>query len=109
MSGLAGPLRAAGLALALALVASQWQGVPLPEPAERGLAAASDAMRLVVDAAREFWAIFGPGGRTHPGWFLEHKGHLVIEGVLLAVITFLFVQRPSKPAGDPEELTEQVG
>jgi hypothetical protein len=62
----------------------------------------------LADAARAFWDIFGPGGKLHPGWFLEHKGHLVIEGLLVAIITLLFLQRPQAPRRD-EELTEKVG
>lgn len=61
----------------------------------------------VADGLRAFWDIFGPGGKLHPGWFLEHKGHLVIEGLLIVVITILFMQRPQ--AQEEEELTERVG
>lgn len=63
-----------------------------------------------LNGARTFWDIFGPGGRLHPGWFLEHKGHLVIEGVLVIVIFSLLLQQSFKPKQDQEEepLTEQV-
>jgi serine palmitoyltransferase len=60
-------------------------------------------------AAAQFWAVVGPGGELHPTYFLEHKGHLVVEGVLLAVIAYLFLQtafQPSKPS--EEQLTDKV-
>ncbi|MEW5316464.1 MAG: hypothetical protein WDW38_007836 [Sanguina aurantia] len=50
-----------------------------------------------VLAAHEFWEVFGPGGRLHPAYFLEHKGHLVVEGLLLFIIAFLFLQTSFKP------------
>jgi len=64
----------------------------------------------VADAARLVWDIIGPGGRLHPGWFLEHKGHLVVEGALLVIIVALFMQRPQPSASEQQdELTEKVG
>jgi hypothetical protein len=51
----------------------------------------------IVAAAKEFWSIIGPGGRLHPAYFLEHKGHLIIEGLLIAVILLLSLQRAFKP------------
>ncbi len=63
----------------------------------------------VTDAAREFWNIFGPGGRLHPAYFLEHRGHLVVEGLLLLVIVYLFLQHTFKPRSRSEApLTEQA-
>ena len=61
-----------------------------------------------VAFARTLWEIFGPGGKLHPGWFLEHKGHLVIEGVLVVLIGCLLLQQSFKPRQEVEEapLTE---
>lgn len=60
-------------------------------------------------AIKEFWAIIGPGGKLHPAYFLEHKGHLVVEAVLLFVILYLFLQHTFKPRPKSEEpLTEKV-
>jgi hypothetical protein len=60
--------------------------------------------------ASEVWAIFGPGGRLHPGWFLEHKGHLVIEGLLAVTIAVMLLQSRFSPKATEEEdgLTEKV-
>ena len=68
------------------------------------------ALDTVVTAARDFWILFGPGGKTHPGWFLEHQGHLVIEGVLVVIILYLFLQHSFKPRprNDGDQLTEKV-
>lgn len=64
-----------------------------------------------VLAAHEFWEVFGPGGRLHPAYFLEHKGHLVVEGMLLFIIAFLFLQTSFKPKAVKAEapLTDKVG
>lgn len=60
-------------------------------------------------AVAEAWDIFGPGGRLHPAYFLAHKGHLVVEGLLLVVIGYLFLQQAFKPHPRSEEpLTEKV-
>lgn len=64
----------------------------------------------VLAAARTFWDIFGPGGKLHPAYFLEHRGHLVVEGCLLLIIGWLFLQAAFKPKPRSEEpLTEKVG
>jgi hypothetical protein len=66
-------------------------------------------LRSIRGAWREFWDIFGPGGRLHPGWFIEHQGHLFIEGGLMAIILVLFFQTGYRPTkGDEEPLTERV-
>lgn len=59
----------------------------------------------------EMWAIIGPGGRLHPGWFLEHKGHLVIEGLLIVIIAVMLLQSRFSPKATEEDdgLTEKVG
>jgi hypothetical protein len=60
----------------------------------------------------EFWEIIGPGGKLHPGWFLEHKGHLVIEGLLMVIIAVMLLQSrfyPNRAKEDEDALTEQVG
>mmetsp|Transcript_35360 Transcript_35360/g.89524 ORF Transcript_35360/g.89524 Transcript_35360/m.89524 type:complete len:520 (-) Transcript_35360:455-2014(-) len=62
----------------------------------------------IANAAREFWRIVGPGGQLHPAYFLEHKGHLVIEGLLAVIIMYLFLQHSFKPKARSEEpLTEK--
>lgn len=67
-------------------------------------------LRPIREAWREFWDIFGPGGKLHPGWFIEHQGHLVIEGGLMAIILVLFFQSGHRPSKEQEEepLTEKV-
>ena len=57
------------------------------------------------------WVTFGPGGRLHPEGFIENNGHLVLEGLLVAVIGYLLFQRSYKPsrAKHDEPLTEKVG
>lgn len=58
---------------------------------------------------REFWLVVGPGGKLHPAYFLEHKGHLVVEGLLLLVILYLFLQHSFKPKARAEDpLTDKV-
>jgi hypothetical protein len=73
---------------------------------------ALQAMRLrpIRQAWAEFWDIFGPGGRLHPDWFIEHQGHLFIEGGLMAIILVLFFQSGYRPSKEQEEepLTERV-
>jgi serine palmitoyltransferase len=59
---------------------------------------------------QEAWAIIGPGGRLHPGWFLEHKGHLVVEGLLIVIIAVMLLQSRFSPKAteDEEGLTDKV-
>uniref|UniRef100_A0A7R9V9J5 serine C-palmitoyltransferase n=1 Tax=Chlamydomonas euryale TaxID=1486919 RepID=A0A7R9V9J5_9CHLO len=54
-------------------------------------------LRTAVDAARQFWDIVGPGGKLHPQYFLENRGHLVVESLLLGIIVYLFLQQAFKP------------
>lgn len=58
-----------------------------------------------------FWEVFKPGGQFHPESFIENKGHLVLEGLLIAVISYLFLQKSFNPKAQRQqqtELTEQV-
>lgn len=58
----------------------------------------------------QVWSIIGPGGRLHPSWFLEHKGHLVLEGLLIVVIAVMLLQSRFNPKAteDDDGLTEKV-
>lgn len=94
------PLRAAGVA-SLCLAAALAVGAMPGSVARRG-ALEHFASTLVEDAAA-FWDIVGPGGRLHPGWFLEHKGHLVIEGLLLCIIAVMLLQSRSYPRAREED------
>lgn len=71
------------------------------------LARGSFTLDNLIDACREFWEIFGPGGKLHPAYFIEHQGHLFIEGALLAAILYLLFQRSFKPRHREERLTEK--
>ena len=67
-------------------------------------------MAQIIEAITSFWELVGPGGKLHPAYFLEHKGHLVIEGLLLVLILYLFLQHSFKPRPHSEEpLTDKVG
>ena len=64
-----------------------------------------------VVLASRFWDVFKPGGQFHPESFIENKGHLVLEGLLIAVISYLFLQKSFNPKAQRQqqtELTEQV-
>lgn len=67
-------------------------------------------LKQTVFVVQEAWAIIGPGGRLHPGWFLEHKGHLVVEGLLIVIIAVMLLQSRFSPKAteDEEGLTEKV-
>lgn len=70
---------------------------------------AMQALDVILAWARDFWILFGPGGKLHPAYFLEHKGHLVIEGVLVVIILYMFLQHSFKPRPHSEDpLTEKV-
>lgn len=61
------------------------------------------------EAALQGWGLVAPGGEWHPTAFIEHKGHLLVEGLLLAVITALLLQGSTRPRqGDEEPLTEKA-
>ena len=58
----------------------------------------------------DFWTWFGPGGKLHPQDFIENKGHLVLEGVLLVVIAYMFFQGSYKwSTKHNKAFTEEVG
>ncbi len=64
-----------------------------------------------VSLITRFWDIFGPGGKFHPTYFIESKGHLVLEGLLVFVILYLFLQKSFNPSFQKQlqtELTEQA-
>lgn len=65
--------------------------------------------RQTKAGAREFWAIFGPGGRLHPTALFESQGHLAIEAALLVVLFVLLSQRAYRPgtAKLAERLTDK--
>lgn len=66
-------------------------------------------IRLLFSGARRFWDLVGPGGKLHPAYFLEHKGHLLVEGLLILIIGYLFLQHSFKPHPKSEEpLTEKA-
>ena len=39
---------------------------------------------------QDCWNLLRPGGAWHPAEFIEHKGHLVLEGALLGGISFMY-------------------
>lgn len=61
-------------------------------------------------AGEDVYETFKPGGRLHPTYFLEHKGHLVVEAVFLAVIAYLTLhpRAPHRSRKQETPLTEQV-
>lgn len=61
-----------------------------------------------MQATRDAWDVFRPGGQLHPQYLLEHKWNFIFEGVLLLVIAYMFLQHsgPKKKADKP--LTERV-
>lgn len=53
---------------------------------------------IIHQATLDSWSLVRPGGKWHPAGFIEHHGHLVLEGFLVAVISYLLFQRSSKPS-----------
>jgi serine palmitoyltransferase len=85
----------AGAALALSFLPAAQHAVP--------------QLAKLNAAAVGGWALVAPGGPWHPTAFIEHKGHVVVEGFLLVVITLLLLQGSFKPGAQEEErLTEKV-
>lgn len=71
----------------------------------------SSLCKELVSLVTRFWDIFKPGGQFHPESFIESKGHLVLEGLLIAVISYLFLQKSFNPKAQKQmqtELTDQV-
>lgn len=54
------------------------------------------------------WMLIAPGGKLHPAAFLENRGHLVVESVLVAVIVYLLWQPRTKPTEGGAALSEKV-
>lgn len=61
-----------------------------------------------LENLRDLWDLIGPGGKLHPASFLEHKGHLIVEILLLCVILYLIWMPKSDPYTKQQALTEQV-
>ena len=63
---------------------------------------------LIHSTVVHVWSLIRPGGAWHPSKFIEIHGHLVIEGILCAIITYLVVFQSSfKPRKHAERpLTE---
>lgn len=71
----------------------------------------SNLPHQIVSLISRFWDIFKPGGQFHPESFIENRGHLVLEGILIVVISYLFLQKsfnPKQQRQQQTELTEQV-
>lgn len=67
------------------------------------------SLQQVQSVFREFWDLVGPGGKLHPATFLEHKGHLFIEGFLLILLGYMFLQQTYKPNKTQEaQLSDKV-
>eukprot|EP00882_Tetradesmus_deserticola_P008287 GHRQ01008737.1.p1 GENE.GHRQ01008737.1~~GHRQ01008737.1.p1 ORF type:complete len:565 (+),score=217.81 GHRQ01008737.1:326-2020(+) len=123
--GSAGSRASSGLALAaVAAIAAALLVSRAPKPEvlqqlkdsfmQEDLAAVREFLRHPTLAkakagAVEFWEIIGPGGRLHPGWFLEHKGHIVIEGLLMVIIAVMLLQSRFYPrtTEDEDALTDK--
>ena len=67
-------------------------------------------MVLRRQVAGDVYETFKPGGRLHPTYFLEHKGHLVIEAVCLLVIAYLSLhpRAPHRSRKQEAPLSEQA-
>lgn len=85
-------------------------GTAADSPTQAHHCAGPSELRQTIFVMQEAWAIIGPGGRLHPGWFLEHKGHLVVEGLLIVIIAVMLLQSRFSPKAteDEEGLTEKV-
>ena len=67
-------------------------------------------MARCQQAGEDVYETFKPGGRLHPTYFLEHKGHLVVEAVFLLVIAYLTLhpRAPHRSRKQETPLTEQA-
>lgn len=69
---------------------------------------AAPQLALLHTAAVDAWTLVAPGGELHPAAFIKHKGHLLVEGLLLVVISALLLQGSTQPKGGKEDrLTEK--
>lgn len=68
----------------------------------------SDAGGGLLAWAYDLWMLVAPGGKLHPSAFLENRGHLVVESVLVAVIVYLLWQPRTKPAENGASLLDMV-
>lgn len=63
----------------------------------------------VLQAIRDLWELLKPGGKLHPTYIIEHKGHVFFEIALTVVIAYLLFQRSYKPSAKQEKpLTDKV-
>jgi serine palmitoyltransferase len=70
---------------------------------------ASPHLAALHSAALDGWHLVAPGGAWHPTAFIEHKGHLVVEGFLLLAISYLLLQGTFRPGQlEQEALTPKV-
>ena len=63
----------------------------------------------LLQAAKDAWDVFRPGGQLHPQYFLEHKWNFIFEGILLLVIAYMFLQRSGPKKKHDKPLSEKVG
>lgn len=61
-----------------------------------------------IQAAKDAWDVFRPGGQLHPQYFLEHKWNFIFEGILLVVIAYMFLQRSTPKKKHDKPLSEKV-
>ena len=64
---------------------------------------------LHLQAVKDAWDVFRPGGQLHPQYFLEHKWNFIFEGILLVVIAYMFLQRSGPKKKQDRPLSEKVG
>lgn len=93
-----------GTLIAIAIVlGSGWYLLHNPNPYAKEVDTA-------LEAVKNAWELFKPGGKLHPTYFLENQGHTAIEASLVVVIVLLYFQRSFKPASrSAKPLTEKVG
>ncbi len=92
-----------GTLIALAIVlGAGWYLLHHPNPYAKETESA-------LEAIRNAWELFKPGGKLHPTYFLEHQGHTAIEASLVVVIVLLYLQRSFKPPSRSiKPLTDKV-
>jgi serine palmitoyltransferase len=62
---------------------------------------ASPHLTAVRIGVQNGWALVRPGGYLHPSDLLAQRGHFIIEGFLLVVISLLLFQSSYKPKAKP--------